>query len=72
MAKIARIVNGEIVYSDEHSAAIKPTETEARSSRQSQRDKYRRETLQRNQVGYYKAYPEQAENLSPELRRLLS
>ena len=73
MAKtIARIINGKIVYLDEHAPVLTPNETAARENREQQRNKYRGEMLQPNQVDYYKQYPEQAKNLSPELRRLLS
>jgi len=69
---IARIVNGRIVYIDEHAPTLHPNETAARASREDQRVRYRAEMLQPNQVDYYKVYPEQAQNLSPELRRMLS
>lgn len=67
----AVIRNGKIVY-DTDAEVIKPSETAARESRAAQKAKYRGEMLQKNQVDYYKRYPEQAKNLSPELRRLLS
>lgn len=72
MANIARIVNGKIVYLDESALPIQPNEMAARASREDQRVRYRREMLQPNQVDYYKAYPEQAMNLSDGLRRQLS
>lgn len=72
MSKIARIINGQIIYSDDHAPITIPTETEARSSREAQKTKYRKDLLQKNQVDFYKAYPEQAKNLSDETRRLLS
>lgn len=72
MSSIARIINGRIEYLDEHAPILQPNETEARSSREAGRAKYRKETLQKNQVDYYKAYPEKAKDLNPELRRLLS
>lgn len=64
------IRNGKIVRGEAES--IKPTETEARANRENMKVKGRKDMLQKNQVDYYKAYPEQAKNLSPELRRLLS
>lgn len=67
----AVIRNGRIVY-DIDSEIIKPTETAARASREDQRVRYRKDILQKNQVGYYKAFPEAAKELNPELRRLLS
>lgn len=67
----AIIRNGQIIYGDD-AELKKPNETEARASRQSQKVKYRGEMLQRNQVDYYKMYPEQAKNLGDETRRLLS
>lgn len=69
--KIARIINGRIVYG-EHAGISKPNETAARASREDQKVRFRKDILQRNQVDYYKAYPEQAKDLNPELRRLLS
>ena len=69
---IAVIRNGQIIYLDEHAPAIKPNETAARASREDQRMRYRKEILQKNDVEYYKAYPKELENLSPELRRQLS
>lgn len=72
MNKIARIVNGHIVYSDNHSPTITPNETEARARREGMKTKHRAELLQPNQVDYYKKYPEQAKNLSDDVRRLLS
>lgn len=72
MGKITRIINGQLVDIDEHAPVIKPTETAARESREEGRMKYRKDILQKNQVDYYKAYPEKAKELNPELRRLLS
>lgn len=69
--RIARIVNGKIVYGS-HAQVIKPNEMAANERRQRMRTDRRKEMLQRNQVDYYKAYPEQAKNLSDETRRLLS
>lgn len=71
--KKAIIRNGKIVYGDELEAAhTRPSETEARSNREKMKTGHRKELLQRNEVAYYKAYPEQAKNLSDEARRLLS
>lgn len=72
MNKIARIVSGHIVYSDNHAPTITPTETEAHARREGMKTKHRKELLQRSQVDYYKQYPEQAKNLSDDVRRLLS
>lgn len=72
MAKIARIVNNKIVYSDDHAEVIKPNETLARGRREYQRAKHRKDILQPNQVDYYKAHPEQLDNLSDDLKRLLT
>jgi len=72
MNKIARIVNDKIIYSDEHAPTITPNETAARERRENMKMKHRKDLLQRNQVDYYKAFPEQAKNLSDETRRLLS
>lgn len=69
----AIIRNGVIIYGDDiESTHIKPNETEARARREGMKTKYRAELLQKNEVGYYRKYPEQLNNLSPELRRLLS
>lgn len=68
--KVARIHNGKIV--SDSAEVIKPTETAARSRREADRNNHRAEILQPNQVDFYKVNPEKAENLSPELRRLLS
>lgn len=69
---IARIINGQIVYLDESAPVLQPNETEARASREDQKVRYRADLLQKNQVDFYKVHPEQAKDLSPELRRLLS
>jgi len=68
---IAVIRNGRIIYGEEASVPL-PTETEARASREAQKTKYRADLLQKNQVDYWKVHKDQAEALSPELRRLLS
>jgi len=71
--KRAVIRNGKIIYGDDIAAAtVLPNETEARANREQTKVKFRGELLQKNQVDYYKKYPEQAKNLSPELRRQLS
>lgn len=67
----AVIRNGKIVYGTD-STVIKPTETAARASREDQRVRFRKDILQRNETAFFKAYPEEAKKLSPELRRLLS
>lgn len=72
MSKIARIINGTIVYTDDHAPTTKPNETEARAKREEMKTTHRADMLQRNQVDYYRKYPEQAKNLSDETRRLLS
>lgn len=72
MAKIARISNGKIIYTDESAPVIAPNETAARERREAMKTKHRAELLQPNQVDYYKQYPEQAKNLSDDVRRLLS
>ncbi len=69
---IARIINGRIVYIDEHSPVVQPNITAARESRQDNFVRHRKDVLQKNQVDYWKAYPEKAKDLNPELRRLLS
>ncbi len=68
---IAVIRNGKIIYDEEATVPL-PNETEARSSRESQKTKYRADLLQKSQIDYWKVHPEQATELSPELRRLLS
>jgi len=71
--KKAIIRGGKIIYGDDVSAAqFKPNETAAHERRENEKVKYRKDLLQRNQVDYYKAYPEQAKNLSDEVRRLVS
>lgn len=72
MGKITRIINGKLVDIDEHAPVLKPTETAARESRQDNRVRHRKDILQPNQVDFYKAYPDKAKELNPELRRLLS
>lgn len=73
MNKRAIIRNGRIVYGDDIEATkVKPNETVANERREAMKVKHRKELLQRNEVDYYKAYPDQAENLSDETRRLLS
>ncbi len=68
---VAVIRNGKIVYGDSATVPL-PNETEARSSREGQKTKYRADLLQKSQVDYWKVHPDQAEALNPELRRLLS
>lgn len=70
--KIARIVKGEIIYLDEHAPVVIPNETQARANREEMKTNHRKDLLQKNEMEYWKAYPEQAKELSPELRRLLS
>lgn len=70
--RIAIIRAGKIIYSDNSVIPPKPTETAARASREDGRVRYRKDILQRNDVDYWKAYPEKAKELSPELRRQLS
>lgn len=65
------IRNGRIIYGESSSVYL-PSETEARSSRQEQKTKHRVDVLQKNQVDYWKVHKDQAEELNPELRRLLS
>lgn len=72
MGKITRIINGKLVDIDEHAPVLKPTETAARESRQDNRVRHRKDILQRNETAFYRAYPEEAKKLNPELRRLLS
>jgi hypothetical protein len=72
MNKIARIINGKIVYTEEHAPASLPNEMQARANREDMKVRHRKDLLQRNEVAYYRAYPEQAKNLSDETRRLLS
>ncbi len=72
MSKIAIIRNGKIIYLDESTPIAKPTETAARESRQDNYTRHRKDVLQRNETAFYRAYPKEAEKLSPELRRLLS
>lgn len=68
--KKAVIRNGKIVY-DVDATPIIPNDTEARANRQSMKVNKRKELLQRNDLNYYRAYPEQAKNLSDEIRRLI-
>jgi len=71
--KRAVIRSGRIIYGDDISAEIiKPNETAARAGREDMKVRHRKEMLQKNQVDFYKAYPEQAKNLNDETRRLLS
>lgn len=69
MSKVI-IRNGKIVSAE--ASVIKPNVTSAKEARNEMTSKNRKEMLQRNQVEYYKAYPEQAKNLSDDTRRLLS
>lgn len=69
--RIAKISNGKIIYG-ETADRLMPNEMAARERRQRMKTDNRKEMLQRNQVDYYKAYPEQAKNLSDDTRRLLS
>lgn len=69
--KKAIIRHGKIIYGV--SAGVsKINDTLARAKRESMKVNHRKDLLQRNQVEYYKAFPDQAKNLSDEARRLLS
>lgn len=72
MSKIARIINGQIVESDDHAPVQKPNDMQARANREDQKVRHRKDLLQKNQVDYWKVHPEQAKDLNPDLRRLLS
>ena len=72
MGKIVRIIDCKIVRIDEHAPVARPTETAARENREDNRMRHRKDILQKNQVDYWKVHKDQAEQLSPELRRLLS
>ena len=72
MSKIAIIRGGKIIYTDEHAEVALPNETAARERRERMKVDNRKELLQPNQTDYYKVYKDQAKNLSPELRRLVS
>lgn len=67
----AVIRGGKIIY-DVEAEISKPNEMQARANRQEMKTKHRKNLLQKNETAYYKAYPEQAKNLSDETRRLLS
>lgn len=67
----AVIKNGKIVYGVDADVS-KPNETQARSNRQDMKTKHRKDMLQKNQVDYYKAYPNQLDNLDDETKRLLT
>jgi len=69
--KRAIIRNGKIIY-DVEADSPQPNETLARANREDMKVKYRKDLLQKTQVDYYRAYPEQAKNLNDETRRLLS
>lgn len=71
MGKKAVIRNGRIVYDVDADQTL-PSETAARENREKMRTKNRKDLLQKNQMDYWKAYPERAKELSPELRRLLT
>ncbi len=66
------IIRGNKIIYNEEARIVKPNETAAREKRQAMKTKHRAELLQRNEVDYYKKYPEQAKNLNNETRRLLS
>lgn len=63
------IRNGKIIKAEATTQI--PNELAARHRREAQKVKYRKEMLQPNQVDYYKANPDQAKDLSPELKRHL-
>lgn len=69
MSKVV-IRNGKII--EDEATVAKPSDTVANGDREYQKKNYRKDLLQKNQVDYYRAYPEQAKELNPELRRLLS
>lgn len=66
----AVIRNGKIVYGTDATPNTS-TELEASANRRDMKVKHRKDLLQKSQVDYYKAYKDQAKNLSPELRRLV-
>lgn len=70
MNKKVVIRNGKIVSGE--AITIQPNETAANENRRNMRDNWRKEMLQKNQIDFYKAYPNHAKNLSDETRRLLS
>ncbi len=70
--RLAVIRNGRIIYDDIGATTIQPNETAARERRESMKTKHRKALLQKNQTEFYRAYPEQLENLSDETKRLLS
>ena len=49
VSKIARIINGEIVYSDKSAEVIKPHDMASRSRREAMKVKHRKDLLQKNQ-----------------------
>lgn len=71
MNKIAKIQDGKIIYG-ESSEVAKANPLSARHNRENMKVQHRKDMLQKNQVDYYKAYPEQAKSFNNETRRLLS
>ena len=67
----AIIKDGKIIYGQEASIP-RPNDMQAYANREDMKIRHRKDLLQKNQVDYYKAYPEQAKNLPDETRRLLS
>lgn len=70
-SKKAVIRNGNIIYGEE-SEMTKANPLNAKHNRDAMKVRNRKDLLQRTQTDYYKAYPDQLDNLNPELKRLLS
>lgn len=66
----AVIKNGKIIYGEE-AELLKPNEMQARANREDQKVRHRADTLQKNNLDYYRVYKEQAKDLPDELRRLV-
>lgn len=67
----AVIRNGKIIY-DQEASIVMPNDMQARANREDMKVRFRAELLQKNQVDYYKKYPEQLKDLDDETHRLLS
>jgi len=66
------IIRGNKIIYGEDAELMLPSETAARERREKMKVNNRKALLQKNQVDFYRAYPEQLDNLSDELKRQLS
>jgi len=71
--KIARIINGKIVYSDQNAKPVKSNEMSAKHNREAMKVRHRKDLVQPNEIAFGRAYPEKTREMyGDETARLLS